>query len=294
MMHPYFIRSTGLSATLLSLPLFAACGLFDGSTGSDDTNTSGDEDSTATGTPTTGEPGTGTAGGTDTGASTTDAATTSATAASSSGGLLCDSCDEPNQVCQDGVCITGCQGQDPSPCGADELCDIITGECKPKDDDCLLAGPSTACDAKQCGPGSVCDDQGGCVPVAPCVDVACTDGGDCWGVACACERPIACADPSLEALNGPFSDKIIGLDFADDCTAWMVTLRDGVDYLRRLTPADELTEWPGVSMMLMRLSRQKHVVAADVIVMPRSCSCSIQSMTAVPSCTSPILYVMPV
>ncbi len=52
--------------------------------------------------------------------------------------------------------------------------------------------------------------------------------------------------------------------------------------------------WPGVSMMLMRLSRQKHVVAAEVIVMPRSCSCSIQSMTAVPSWTSPILYVIPV
>ncbi len=47
--------------------------------------------------------------------------------------------------------------------------------------------------------------------------------------------------------------------------------------------------WPGVSMMLMRWSRQKQVVAADVIVMPRSCSCSIQSMTAVPSWTSPIL-----
>ena len=46
---------------------------------------------------------------------------------------------------------------------------------------------------------------------------------------------------------------------------------------------------PGVSMMLMRWSRQKQVVAADVIVMPRSCSCSIQSITAVPSCTSPIL-----
>ena len=36
---------------------------------------------------------------------------------------------------------------------------------------------------------------------------------------------------------------------------------------------------------------QKQVVAADVIVMPRSCSCSIQSMTAAPSCTSPILCV---
>jgi len=51
---------------------------------------------------------------------------------------------------------------------------------------------------------------------------------------------------------------------------------------------------PGVSMMFTRWSFQKHVVAADVIVMPRSCSCTIQSMVAVPSCTSPILYDLPV
>ena len=47
--------------------------------------------------------------------------------------------------------------------------------------------------------------------------------------------------------------------------------------------------WPGVSMMLMRQSRQKQVVAAEVMVIPRSCSCTIQSMVAVPSWTSPIL-----
>ena len=41
--------------------------------------------------------------------------------------------------------------------------------------------------------------------------------------------------------------------------------------------------WPGVSMMLMRWSSQTQVVAADVIVMPRSCSCSIQSIVAAPS-----------
>jgi hypothetical protein len=45
----------------------------------------------------------------------------------------------------------------------------------------------------------------------------------------------------------------------------------------------------GVSMMLIWLSCQKHVVAADVIVMPRSCSCSIQSIVDAPSCVSPIL-----
>ena len=47
--------------------------------------------------------------------------------------------------------------------------------------------------------------------------------------------------------------------------------------------------WPGVSMMLMRWSFQTHVVAAEVIVMPRSCSWTMWSMTAAPSCTSPIL-----
>ncbi len=58
---------------------------------------------------------------------------------------------------------------------------------------------------------------------------------------------------------------------------------------------------PGVSMMLKRCSGkdmsmpfQKQVVAADVIVMPRSCSCSIQSIVAAPSCTSPILWFTPV
>jgi len=50
----------------------------------------------------------------------------------------------------------------------------------------------------------------------------------------------------------------------------------------------------GVSMILTRCSRQKQVVAALVIVMPRSRSCSIQSMVVVPSWTSPTLYTFPV
>ena len=52
--------------------------------------------------------------------------------------------------------------------------------------------------------------------------------------------------------------------------------------------------WPGVSMMFSRLPFQNAVVAADVMVMPRSCSCSIQSIVAAPSCTSPILWFLPV
>ena len=49
-------------------------------------------------------------------------------------------------------------------------------------------------------------------------------------------------------------------------------------------------------MMLIRVGLnwflepdQKQVVAAEVMVMPRSCSCAIQSMVAVPSWVSPIL-----
>ena len=34
------------------------------------------------------------------------------------------------------------------------------------------------------------------------------------------------------------------------------------------------------------------VVAADVIVIPRSCSCSIQSICEAPSCVSPILWIL--
>jgi hypothetical protein len=41
-------------------------------------------------------------------------------------------------------------------------------------------------------------------------------------------------------------------------------------------------------------SRQNAVVAAEVMVMPRSCSCSMKSMVAAPSCTSPILWLLPV
>ena len=47
-------------------------------------------------------------------------------------------------------------------------------------------------------------------------------------------------------------------------------------------------------MMLMRQSFQKQVVAAEVMVMPRSCSCSIQSMVDSPSWVSPILCDTPV
>jgi len=46
---------------------------------------------------------------------------------------------------------------------------------------------------------------------------------------------------------------------------------------------------PGVSIRWMSKFRQAKLVAAAVMVMPRSRSCGIQSMVASPSWTSPIL-----
>lgn len=196
-------------------------------------------------------------GGSDAGttAGPTTGATTEAGGSSGTGGTTeaagCGACSEPNQQCVDGECVTLCQGQAPDPCPMGQVCDVISGQCHAPADACTLAGASEACGDQQCGPGSVCDGQGVCVPVAPCAGVVCTQGGACWGAVCACERPIDCTDPTLEQLNGPFAEKIIGVDFADDCTAWMVTLRSGTDYLRRLKPDGTLTEWPGVSNLDM-------------------------------------------
>ena len=52
--------------------------------------------------------------------------------------------------------------------------------------------------------------------------------------------------------------------------------------------------WPGVSMMFILCPNHWHVVAAEVIVIPLSCSWTIQSIVASPSWTSPILWVLPV
>jgi len=184
--------------------------------------------------------------------STTTDTTTNATNASTTGvEEPCVDCDQPNQQCVLGQCITSCQGEGPDACAPGQVCDVIGGTCKDPADPCLLAGPDVPCGPSTCGPGSVCDDQGACLPVAPCAGVACKDDGTCWGTLCGCERPKSCVEPPLELLNGPFSTEITALDFSDDCDAWMVTLRSGTDYLRRLEPDGTLTEWPGVSNLDM-------------------------------------------
>ena len=71
--------------------------------------------------------------------------------------------------------------------------------------------------------------------------------------------------------------------------------------LRDLSTSIVKSTWPGVSIILIlcwgnccSIPLQKHVVAAEVIVIPLSCSCSIQSIVAAPSWTSPILWERPV
>ena len=71
--------------------------------------------------------------------------------------------------------------------------------------------------------------------------------------------------------------------------------------LKDLSTSIVKSTWPGVSIIFIlcwgyccSIPLQKQVVAADVIVIPLSCSCSIQSITAAPSCTSPILCERPV
>ena len=51
--------------------------------------------------------------------------------------------------------------------------------------------------------------------------------------------------------------------------------------------------WPGVSISVTKWSFQCNVVAALWIVIPRSRSWTMKSIVAAPSCTSPILCVLP-
>lgn len=217
--------------------------------------TPGQAEDTMTGPPGIPLPGTGTTGSETDGGSTASPTPTGDETlepdSSGGGGDPCVFCDGPNQACIDDECVTTCQGQQPDPCGPAQVCDVISGECRDPAAACTLAGTYEACGGQQCGPGSVCDGRGTCIPRAPCGDVVCIDDGACWGSACACVRAIDCSPPDVADLNGPFSVEISDLEFADDCTAWMVTLRSGTDFVRRLTPDGILDEWGGVANLNM-------------------------------------------
>ena len=144
---------------------------------------------------------------------------------------------------------SGCQPT-PEICAPNQVCDVISGECVDPDTPCTLSGDANACGSVECGPGSVCDDQGSCIGVAPCAGVEC-EGDQCWGTTCVCDRPVSCSPADLQELNGPFATDIFDLEFADDCDAFMVTLRSGTDYVRRMTPDGILSEWAGVANLNM-------------------------------------------
>lgn len=198
---------------------------------------------------TTAEPTGASTSGSSAGSTATDPSESAGTESSGSSatGAGCAGCVEPNQACVADQCVSSCQGRAPDPCGAGEVCDVISGECKALGSDCTLAGPSEACGEMSCGPGSVCDGLGECLAIAPCGAVVCTSEGACWGDLCGCERPPSCDDPAIELINGPFSADISGIDFADDCTAWAVTLSGGQEFLRKLTPAGALDSWGGIN-----------------------------------------------
>ena len=77
----------------------------------------------------------------------------------------------------------------------------------------------------------------------------------------------------------------LGLDTGD-----RVEQRDrSVEHAQRTLDLDREVDVAGRVDDVDAWSFHWAVVAAEVIVMPRSCSCSIQSITAAPSWTSPIL-----
>lgn len=218
-------------------------------------------DGTATESPT----GSATGGDASTAAATGGASTSSAT----TGAVGCGACDQPNQQCIADQCVTSCQGQDPDPCGPGMVCDVISGQCKDTAADCTLAGPIVTCGASHCGPGSACDGQGGCVPIAPCDAVVCTADQQCWGSLCACERKVDCTDPAVDLLNGPFAADISALDFADDCTAWSVTVSGGQEFVRSLASDGMLTTYGAIGDYdLGEVRVLRHLTIPQLTVVP--------------------------
>ena len=114
------------------------------------------------------------------------------------------------------------------------------------------------------------------------------------------------------ALSILFTKTILGTSYLFACLQTVSDCGSTPDVPQKTTtaPSNTLSDrstsivkstCPGVSIILIlcweyccSIPLQKHVVAAEVIVIPLSCSCSIQSITAAPSWTSPILCERPV
>ena len=102
---------------------------------------------------------------------------------------------------------------------------------------------------------------------------------------------------SLRVLDGAVAvfDAVAGVEPQTE-TVWRQANKYNVPRMCFINKMDRVGAdfFRCVDMMRDRLAANTAVVAADVIVMPRSCSCAIQSIVAAPSCTSPSLWVRPV
>ncbi len=107
---------------------------------------------------------------------------------------------------------------------------------------------------------------------------------------------IDCTSKSKSApvLSNLFTKHILGtlylsacLHTVSDCGSTPATPSNTAtapsNTLNDLSTSTVKSTCPGVSIILIVCLFHEQVVAADVIVMPLSCSCSIQSITAAPS-----------
>lgn len=150
-------------------------------------------------------------------------------------------CPKGGESCINGACKTGCQLAGATACPADTFCSVgddTLGQCLPAGSACLVTASPTPCGANTCGPGTICHPQLlQCLADAPCNGVICS-GGSCYGNNCPCTRPApGCKPADLAAMNAAaFSYGVVDIDMDLQCGLWGVTVLNGTDYLRHLTP----------------------------------------------------------
>ena len=163
-------------------------------------------------------------------------------------------CPAGGELCVAGKCTPHCAAAGAQPCPAGTVCSVgdkAAGACVKPADGCVVTAAPVPCGAFSCGPGTRCD-AGACLADLPCLSAQCT-GGACWGKSCACKRPAPwCQTAPLAKLNlSAFTSGLVDLDFDLQCAGWGVTVLNGPDKLRKMTPAGKLEVFTGVSNLDM-------------------------------------------
>ena len=180
-------------------------------------------------------------------------ATTTTTSAATSSTTTPASCDcEPEESCEDAVCVDDCRPS-ASFCLQGTECDYTNGQCAPLGSPGILNDDPQLCGSQTCLAGSECSLEGMCVASPPCAFVSCDDADFCWGELCRATRPPGvCQAPLLSLLNqAEFQDGAADLAFDDACNAYAVTIISGTDYLRQLSPSGTLVSWDGLTNLNM-------------------------------------------